>query len=133
MKILNLTQHPATPEQRAQGVIDLNSAELVTLKQLLNFSEIPSQKEVKERAHDIALLASFNQLSKTDDEDIFFTKVMIGGAPFLMVALEKELKAIFKEPLYAFSKRESIESMDKDGGVIKQSVFKHIGFVEASS
>ena len=41
-------------------------------------------------------------------------------------ALEAGIK-----PLYAFSVRESVESTEPDGSVIKRNVFRHMGFVEA--
>ena len=58
------------------------------------------------------------------------TKVMIGGAPYFMSTLEKVLKEHGFTPLYAFSKRESIEEKMPDGSVKKVQVFRHIGFVE---
>ena len=53
-------------------------------------------------------------------------KAMIGGAPFLMPTLERELRAVGIIPLYAFSKREAVE--DPETGA-KTSVFRHIGCV----
>ena len=38
--ILNLTQHPATPEQVAAGVVDLIGDDLETLKFLLTFEDM---------------------------------------------------------------------------------------------
>jgi hypothetical protein len=40
--ILNLTQHPATPEQVAAGVVDLIGDDLETLKFLLTFEDMKS-------------------------------------------------------------------------------------------
>ena len=42
-KIVNLTQHPATPEQLEAGVFDLTGTELAWLKNLLNFDAPPSE------------------------------------------------------------------------------------------
>lgn len=55
---------------------------------------------------------------------------MIGGAPFLMPVLDKALRNYGHRPIYAFSKRESVEKTNPDGTVVKTSVFKHAGFVE---
>ena len=55
---------------------------------------------------------------------------MIGGAPFLMGALESELKNRGIQPMYAFSVRDSVEKQNPDGSVTKQNVFKHAGFIE---
>ena len=48
-----------------------------------------------------------------------------------MSELEKELWYRGIEPVYSFSRRESVESTDAEGNVTKTSVFKHIGFVSA--
>lgn len=119
MKILNLTQHSASPEQLKAGVYNLEGEQLATLKRLLTFENLPSRDEVGERASAIAELAR-----KEGAEE-----AMIGGAPFLMGKLENALMAGGVKPLYAFSRRESVETV-RDGETIKTSVFRHIGFVE---
>lgn len=119
-KIINLTQHQATPEQVAQGVIDLEPADRDQLRALLTFEEIPSKEEIEQRAAAIAALAHL-------DADA----AMIGGAPYLMPALSAALKNSLVRPVYAFSKRESMDMAQPDGSVRKVAVFKHIGFVEA--
>lgn len=120
MKILNLTQHPATPEQRAQGVVDLPDAVRVRLKRLLTFEQIPLAQEVWDRAIAIA------DLALATDADA----AMLGGAPFLMEPLATELRAHGFQVLYAFSRRESVEQVQRDGSVTKVAKFRHIGFVE---
>lgn len=119
MKILNLTQHPATEEQVAAGVVDLCGHELQQLKKLLTFDDIPEHRDMLVRACEIASLASG------------YDKVMIGGAPFFMSTLESVLYRSGKIPCYAFSKRESAEEIQEDGSVRKINIFKHVGFVEA--
>ena len=119
MSILNLTQHLATPEQAEAGVIDLPSGYRKRACKLLTFESIPTQEEIEQRAEDLADIAS-----EFDAE-----AVMIGGAPYLMAELESELRKKGKEPVYAFSKRESVEETQDDGSVVKRNVFKHIGFV----
>ncbi len=57
MSILNFTQHAATAEQVAAGVIDLMQHDLASLKELLNFVGLPTADEIYERAYAIAALA----------------------------------------------------------------------------
>jgi hypothetical protein len=120
MPILNLTQHPATPAQRDAGVVDLEGEDLAILKKLLTFEECPDKHEIRQRAEEIALFALQPQ---TD-------AAMIGGAPYLMAPLEKCLKGLGKKPLYAFTRRMTIERPGTDGSVIKETVFVHTGFIE---
>ena len=119
MTILNFTQHPTTPEQLAQGVIDLMQHDLASLKELLNFVGLPSRDDVYNRAYAIAALA----------ENLFAETVMVGGAPFLMPVLQKALQMRGITVLYAFSERVSIEKI-VNGVVVKTNEFKHVGFVE---
>jgi len=122
--IYNLTQHPATPEQRAQGVIDLPEEERRLLGNILTFEEIPSQEEMANRAKVIVrLLADIAPGGQT---------VMIGGAPFFMSTLEGILVQAGHTPVYAFSKRVSIETQNPDGSVTKVNKFIHEGFVKPS-
>lgn len=39
--------------------------------------------------------------------------------------------AAIAEPVYAFSRRESVERTGENGQVLKTAVFRHIGFIEA--
>lgn len=123
MKIINLTQHQATPEQISAGVEDLPKEQRSALCALLTFDSIPSSDEVEERAEQIALLAN----AVADEAPDQFA--MIGGAPYLMSALERALLDQLITPLYAFSVRESVEQISPDGGVRKVNVFRHAGFV----
>jgi hypothetical protein len=126
--ILNLTQHPGTPEQ---GVTDLTGDELAALKTALTFDAIPTAQEITERAEYIAELACMNGLGGEDDDPIP-TSAMIGGAPYLMAPLERELRQRGVDPRYAFSARESVEQTQPDGSVRKVNVFRHAGFVPAA-
>lgn len=128
--ILNLTQHAATAEQRAGGVVDLQGERLDALKDALTFDELPSAKEIRQRAEYIAELASHNGLGE-GGEAAHITRAMIGGAPFFMSTLELALDAVGIEPLYAFSRREVVEEADTDGSVRKVAIFRHLGFVSA--
>ena len=118
-KILNLTQHSPTPEQTQAGVINCDDTE--EMRRLLTFPELPTGKEVRNRAKALAELAQKNVP--------LGSKVMLGGVPFLMGSLEMELRLHGLRPVYAFSARESEEKME-GGKVIKTQVFKHLGFVE---
>ena len=117
--LINLTQHPTTTEQLTAGVTE--PADKDEVRRLLTFDELPSKELVKARAKALAEIAE-NSGAKS---------AMIGGAPFLMAALEKALREVGITPVYAFSKRESVEKTLPDGSVQKTNVFKHIGFVEA--
>ncbi|HNG00783.1 MAG TPA: hypothetical protein PLQ71_02825 [Nitrospira sp.] len=131
--ILNLTQHAATPEQLAAGVVDLSERKLTELKSLLTFDSIPTAADLKCRAEKVERLAVAFLCEITpenellDDVDL---AAMIGGAPFFMATLESHLKERAIRPLYAFSRRDSVEVSTPDG-VVKQAVFRHLGFYEA--
>lgn len=121
MKIVNLTQHAATPDQQEAGVFDLPNAEREQLKKLLTFQSPPSASEIADRASRIAGMAFATGAARA----------MIGGAPYLMAALERELRAGGVSPLYAFSVREVQETTDSQTGEVRKvSIFRHAGFVE---
>lgn len=121
MSILNLTQHHATPEQLAAGVVNLPNDKQSQLVELLTFNDIPKNGEMYARA--TAIL----QLALSVDDNCNFA--MIGGAPFFMSILEDTLENAGVQALYAFSARQSVETQNADGTVVKQTVFKHLGFV----
>jgi hypothetical protein len=127
--ILNLTQHPATSEQIAQGVVDLQEEVRECLWALLTVNELPGQKEIRDRCEAIAGL-----IFQTDADNAP-AAVMIGGAPWMMPQLVKSLQAAgVVQCLAAFSKRESVEHTDPaSGAVTKTAVFRHIGFVECAA
>jgi len=120
--ILNLTQHPATDAQIDAGVVNLNDADLVDLKNALNFNEPPHRLEMIRRRKAIMDIAS-----KYDS-----LVVMLGGAPYLCTELDLCFSLDGYTVLYSFSKRVSIEFTDsKTGEVTKTNVFKHIGWVKS--
>lgn len=131
MAILNLTQHLATPEQIAAGVIDLPAEARDTVVALLTFGELPSRDDIGARANDIAQIAAL--MSSAEDRDDgssgFADRAMIGGAPYLMAPLEAALRDVGVTPVYAFSVRKSTEQVQPDGSVRKYNIFRHIGFV----
>ena len=120
MKIINLTQHASTPDQVLDGVVEPENKGAV--QSALTFDAIPSKSEMNDRAELLTRIAS----------ESGYKKAMIGGAPFFMSTLERELRAAGITPLYAFSVRDSVEKHDENGVVIKSNVFRHIGFVDVT-
>ena len=119
--ILNLTQHQATPEQVAQGVVEPSIENKEDIKLLLTFDSLfdTDYDQMVNRAVTLATICVREGCSKA----------MIGGAPFFMAPLETALRERGVKPLYAFSVRESVEQSQPDGSVRKTNVFKHVGFV----
>ena len=126
--ILNLTQHVGTPDQ---GVTDLTGEARECLIALLTVDALPTREEIEQRANDIVLLAIMNGLGPDDGEDPVPARAMIGGAPWMMSALEDALIDAGIEPVYAFSVRESTEQKQADGSVRKINTFRHAGWVPA--
>jgi len=117
--MLNLTQHLATPSQIAAGVIDLAPTERAILVDLLTVPGLPTLAQIRDRCHAIASLA------------VGHDTAMVGGASWMAAPLERALWAVDCAPFYAFSVRESVESV-VDGKTVKTSVFRHDGFVPGS-
>ena len=132
IKIINITQHHATPEQIAAGVVEVkNEPWRDAMLALLTFDNLPSRKEIGDRAYLLAAMISRYDMSDADDDDVEYPRyAMIGGAPFFMSELEAALRNYHIVPMYAFSRRESVEEIQGDGSVRKTAVFRHVGFVE---
>ncbi len=122
LPILNLTQHNAVSEQMESGVVEPTPEEKAQIKSLLTFEELPTRELLQERAEKLAQMVA----------EKGYHRALIGGAPYFMPHLERALKKRGITPLYAFSKRESVERTLPDGSVQKVQVFKHLGFVEGS-
>lgn len=120
--ILNLTQHKATQEQIDQGVVDFDDKTRTEISQLLTFDELPDRNEMIKRACDLVTILRLKNHTKCE--------VMIGGAPFFMPILERTLYVNRFDPVFAFSKRVSVEK-EVDGKIAKTNEFKHIGFVRS--
>ena len=120
--ILNLTQHAATPPQIEAGVVEPDDTTKAEIRSLLTFTSIPDFFEIRVRAKALADILN----------DSGFTVAMIGGAPYLMGPLEYALKLQGYSAVYAFSRRESTEVDDGNGGVRKVAVFRHLGFVSSA-
>lgn len=116
MRIINLTQHEATPDQIAAGVVEPSSSAKERIKKLLTFDELPSLDELFNRSYKLAEFAET------------YTYAMIGGAPYLMRNLELALEEAGVTPCYAFSVRRSEEITLPNGAVEKKVVFRHLGF-----
>ena len=122
MAIINLTQHAPTVEQIREGVVSFDGEALEALKKALTFDDLPQKLEITRRAVAIAEMAADAGFGPGDG-------AMIGGAPYLMSALEQALTEREIRPLYSFSVRESIEQTLPDGCVKKTHIFRHLGFV----
>jgi hypothetical protein len=118
MMIMNLTQHVATDAQIKDGVVEPQDKDAV--KALLTFTEAPTREEIERRAAALARVAEGCDAA------------MIGGAPYLMAALEAALVEVCVQPLYSFTERRSVEETAPDGTVRKVSVFTHTGWVEGA-
>ena len=127
--IYNLTMHIATQEQLQAGVVEPSEQDKKTIIGLLTFDSIPTREEIRYRADRLVNIVA----NQCDDEGGYFHfgSAMIGGAPYLMSLLEYALDEVGVNALYAFSVRESIETVEPDGSVVKKNVFRHLGFVEA--
>ena len=73
--IINLTQHSATPEQVAAGVVDVPAELKSDLSALLTFNNLPTKEELNEAAMKVAAMA----VLCTQGSDA--PAAMIGGAP----------------------------------------------------
>lgn len=118
--ILNLTQHQATPVQRAAGVVDVKPEDIEALRTTLTFDEIPDTDEIGVRATLLAQMAA----------RYGHPHVMIGGALWLMAPLITALRNRKLTPMFAFSKRVVREETDTNGTVTKTVTFIHEGFIE---
>ena len=127
--IVNLTQHVASPEQLAAGVVDLPADQRRLLVESLTVDALPTRQEIADRCANIAALAVHNGLGGDEGDDPHPTAAMIGGAPWMMRALEDALLDMGVQSVYAFSVRESVEQVQPDGSVRKVNVFRHTGFV----
>ena len=138
--LVNLTQHTLTKEQFSHNEENLvevtfkpyngvSKGSTDYVKHLLNFTSLPTRDEIIKRAAALADYASgLLDQAKNNNDKLF---AIIGGAPYLMGALETALKERGIQPLYAYSQRESVETINTDGTVVKTAVFKHIGYIEA--
>ncbi len=158
-RIINMTQHQATPEQLAQGVMELDAdlkTQLIKLLTVEDLNEVIHHVNLETRADKIIALATeqIARMAMAKGEELapvfkaameldkfsstpmhlnsyYGVAVMLGGAPWLMPALEKAAHLMGLSVCYAFSKRVSEEQHQPDGTVRKVNTFKHQGFIWA--
>lgn len=122
MKIYNLTQHTATPEQVEAGVVEVSEMQRGVLKAALNFTGVPDMDSIEKSA---SMMASvMNDLDPDLTGEVGF---MVGGYPNLMCALVQYAPSY--QMLFACSDRVSEEVAQADGSVRKVNIFKHLGFI----
>lgn len=126
MIIFNATQHTATADQVADGVVEPDDATKKAICKAITFNTAPTGQVVINAADMLAFIV------KSAAPEGCRT-VMIGGAPFFMIAATESLRKAGFDVVFAFSVRESIEATDDAGNVVKKSVFRHAGFVPAVS
>lgn len=120
-RYINLTQHDLTQDQIEAGAYEPTPEDKAKIKKLLTFDEPPTYVDLFNRAHEI---------SKIVREGGYNAKcALIGGAPYFMCHLENSLLGNDIVPVYAFSKRVSVEEQQPDGSVVKKNVFKHEAFI----
>jgi hypothetical protein len=120
-KIVNLTQHAATPSQIEEGVFDLPDAKRAVLIKLLTFDALPTEREILERAAAITDIAIA----------VGASNAILGGALWLMAPLADALRNECIIPYFSFSERKVTETVLPDGTTKKISEFSHAGFVPA--
>lgn len=129
MRIINLTQHQATTSQRDEGVLDLPANIRQELLALITFDAMPNRAQMERRAASVAEIAA-NALGVIEGAWTDIPEAaMIGGAPYFQSVLEEALLTRSIEPVYAFSRRESIDQVQPDGSVRKVQEFRHLGVV----
>ncbi len=127
MAILNLTQHNATKDQLATGIIDLPVDFQIVLKDLLTFPTTYTRSDLEKRALQIhELIRDFCGTSLEVLEG-----VMIGGMPSFMPVLEATLVSKGIRVGYACTERKSVDK-EVDGKIIKTAVFVHAGMYWAN-
>ena len=128
MTIINLTQHPATADQKNAGVEDLPAETIPYLKELLTFDEPPTLDEMDKRCEGI--LFDILMGHEVWNDNAGSHEAMIGGAAYFLPVLAETLRQHGIKPVHAFTKRVVEESLDAEGKRVKTSVFKHVGFVD---
>lgn len=119
---MNLTQHNLTDAQvKGNECFRIQAVPGDIICDRLTFTSIPSEEEMAERALEISRIAAQHSVEAA----------VIGGAPYFMPYLEKALIKLNIIPLYSFSIRKSVE-VNKDGTVMKTSIFEHIGWVKGN-
>ena len=122
MKIINLTQHNATEDQVAAGVIDLQGDMKAALVAAITFPPIYTKADLVMAARVVNELIR-DHVGMHGQID----GVMIGGMPSFMPVLETLLMSKGIKVGYACSERVSKDIPQADGTVKKVAVFAHVG------
>lgn len=128
--IFNLTQHQATPEQIAQGLVEPDAETKKEIQDLLTFTAADIQADkVAERAE--ALVELLQEHWNVSANCRFDKRVLIGGLPAMMRPLVNILENKNYIPMFAHSDRVSVDQPQADGSVKKVAVFQHQFFYPA--
>ena len=148
MKVLNLTQHKATPEQIDAGVVDLHGQDLAELKMALTVKGIPTHQDIQDKCLIVAGIATrwyVKELEIWRDGCLDYPlhgvgllnairgMVMLGSMPpYAQKTLTETLQKCGFECVYAVSDRVERESLNTETGVVTKVVeFAHLGFIQA--
>ena len=132
MTILNLTQHNATADQLASGIIDLPADFQTALKGLLTFPTTYTRADLEYRAlqiHELIRDMCGEHFGAPPKHAL--DGVMIGGMPSFMPVLEATLVSKGIRVGYACTERQSIDK-EIDGKVVKTAIFVHAGMYWAN-
>ena len=132
MAILNLTQHNATANQLASGIIDLPVEFQTALKSLLTFPTTYTRADLEYRAlqiHELIRDMCGEHFGAPPKHAL--DGVMIGGMPSFMPVLEATLVSKGIRVGYACTERQSIDK-EIDGKVVKTAIFVHAGMYWAN-
>ena len=130
--ILNLTQHNATADQLASGIIDLPVEFQTALKSLLTFPTTYTRADLEYRAlqiHELIRDMCGEHFGAPPKHAL--DGVMIGGMPSFMPVLEATLVSKGIRVGYACTERQSIDK-EIDGKVVKTAIFVHAGMYWAN-
>ena len=126
-RIINLTQHPFSQDQlnefeladiTADNIIDTND----TVKSIITFTGEIDVSVIQERAQQLSqYIAQY-----VDDKPCL---AMVGGVPFFQMAVNVACLNHNVLPLAAYSECVSVETVQADGSLTKQNIFKHKGFI----
>lgn len=117
LKLLNLTQHVATAEQLADGVIEPDELTKKTIRGLLTIHGQPDPVEISMKAQGLTNLVANGG----------YDGAMVGGKLHLMVNLLHLMNLKGLVCFEADSERVSKDIDNGDGTVTKTTTFQHIG------
>jgi len=118
IRILNLTNHSATPAQQQLGLVDI-AEQREYICQLLSFAKIPDVDDIEQRCHKLVGLTL----------QLEFRAAHLGGATYLTPQLHHMLIANGVDVYYSYSKRQSSEYENQNGEIEKKSIFSFENFV----